>query len=357
VRPLEQARSLVGEGLFKRLIYHHNSEMTYPPSDHYDGKLFFNPEPSSRSLPGKRRGLLAFLLARLRGHPEGWAKWAKRIENTAHPAPSGPPPFGMVDVSFIGHSSFLLRLPGMNILTDPIFSARCSPIPLTGPRRVRDPGIELHALPEIHLTILSHNHYDHMDLPSLRLLRRRFPQMRVVAPLGNASFLKRKGVDEVDELDWWQSVNVAETSVTATPARHFAARWLHDGNRTLWSGFMLTHRGTRIYFGGDTGYTRFFSEIRDRLGSPDIALLPIGAYEPRWFMEVAHMNPADAVRAHQDLNSRVTIGMHFGTFQLTAEPIDAPERDLALALETAGISPTAFTTLDFGETKRFAAGR
>ena len=330
--------------------------MPYPISDHCDGTNFFNPEPSTRSSGGKRIGLFTLIRSRLKRDPAIWSQWPDHIKNAVYPPPNNPVPAGSAGITFIGHSSFLLRLPGLNVLTDPVFSNRCSPVSFAGPRRVRAPGLALAALPQIDLTLLSHNHYDHMDLAALRKLRKRFPKMRTVTALGNAGYLAKKGVKDVVELDWWQTFTFGETLTTATPARHFAARWLNDRNQTLWCGFMLEHRGSKIYFAGDTGYTRSFGDIRARLGSPDIALLPIGAYEPRWFMQVVHMNPADAVQAYQDLAPGQAIGMHFGTFQLTAEAIDQPEKDLALAKTEAGLPEDAFTTLDFGETRQFQTG-
>ncbi len=327
--------------------------MSYPVSDHYDGSAFFNPEPSSRGTTAKRTSGFSFLRSRLRRDPAIWSQWPEHIENKAYPPPAGASQAGSAEISFIGHSSFLLRLPGLIVLTDPVFSYRCSPFSFAGPHRVRDPGIALADLPPIDLILLSHNHYDHMDLKSLAELRRRFPELQLAVPLGNAAYLAKKGIPGAIELDWWQSITIGENRLTATPARHFAARWLNDRNQTLWTGFMLEHRGGKIYFAGDTGYTRFFTEIRNRLGSPDIALLPIGAYEPRWFMQVVHMNPADAVQAFLDLKPAVAIGMHFGTFQLTAEAIDQPEKELAVAKAQAGLAENQFITLDCGETRHF----
>ncbi len=322
--------------------------MPYPISDHYDGELFFNPEPTVRDRGGRRRpGIFSMLRSRSRWKREsGWSAWPKWVENTPYAPPSGAGP----SVAFIGHSSFLLRLPGLTLLTDPVFSKRCSPSQLVGPKRVRAPGVALRDLPDIDLILLSHNHYDHMDVISLRKLRRRFPGCAIVTTLGNAAFLAKKGLHGAVELDWWQTHALGETHITVTPARHFTARTLWDRNQTLWGGFWLQHRGAKLYFAGDTGYTKFFAEMRARLGAPDLALLPIGAYEPRWFMGPVHMNPEDAVRAFQDLGARRAVGMHYGTFQLTAEPIDAPQRDLAAALDAAGIAPERFPALDIGET-------
>jgi L-ascorbate metabolism protein UlaG (beta-lactamase superfamily) len=320
----------------------------YPASDHYDGERFYNPEPTSRPA-GKRTGIFTILRARLKKDPEVWAVWPKHVENKRYPMPGGAVP----TVMFIGHSSFLIRLPGLTILTDPVFSQRCSPFRFAGPKRVRAPGVAIEALPQVDLILLSHNHYDHMDLVSLRKIRRRFPKAAIVSMLGNAAYLAGKRLRGAVELDWWQSMRIGEANITATPARHFAARTLWDRNETLWGGFWISHGGRSIYFAGDTGYTKFFKEINARLGAPDLALLPIGAYEPRWFMGVVHMNPADAVMAFQDLGAKRAIGMHFGTFQLTAEAIDAPIHDLAAARAEAGMADEAFMALDVGETAVF----
>jgi L-ascorbate metabolism protein UlaG (beta-lactamase superfamily) len=327
--------------------------MPYPVSDHFDGEVFCNPEPTVRSGPGgKRLTLFSFIRARLKRDPKLWSAWPKHIENKPYPPPEGEVTDG-VAVTFIGHSSFLLRLPGLNVLTDPVFSKRCSPVRGVGPARVRAPGLALARLPKIDLLLLSHNHYDHMDIASLRKLRKRFPAMKIVTALGNTAYLAGKGIPGVVELDWWQAHETGGTKITATPARHFAARTLYDRNKALWCGLYLEHRGQKIYFAGDTGYTKFFIEIQARLGAPDLALLPIGAYEPRWFMGPVHMNPADAVLAFADLQAKQAVGMHFGTFQLTAEAIDQPENDLAVAKQDAGLANGAFVTLDCGETRIF----
>jgi L-ascorbate metabolism protein UlaG (beta-lactamase superfamily) len=325
--------------------------MSYPISDHYDGALFFNPEPTIRHTQGRRRpGILSLLRRRmLSKNPEDWATWPKHVENHHHPVPPGDG----AKITFIGHSSFLIRLPGLTLLTDPVFSQRCSPSQWIGPKRVRAPGIPLKNLSPIDLVLLSHNHYDHMDLIALRNLHRRFPAMRIVTTLGNAAYLAKSGIPDAIELDWWAQTILGETQIIVTPARHFAARTLWDRNKTLWGGMFLVHRGQKIYFAGDSGYTKFFHEIHDRLGPPDLALLPIGAYEPRWFMAPVHMNPEEAVKAFQDLSAKRALGMHYGTFQLTAEPIDAPLHALAAARHAAGIAKEAFVALDVGETMLF----
>ncbi len=288
------------------------------------------------------RGLLKARFSKGEG---AWATWPKHVENKAY-----PPPEGEATLTFIGHSTFLIRLPGLNVITDPVFAQRCSPVGFAGPKRVRAPGMMIAALPRIDVILLSHNHYDHMDLVSLRAIRARWPEAAIVTMLGNAAYLAKRGLPGAVEIDWWERVKVKGAEVVGAPARHFAARSLTDRNRTLWGSFMLSLGGRRIYFGGDSGYMRFYKEIGARLGPADLALLPIGAYEPRWFMGPVHMNPADAVQAFLDLGAKRAVGMHFGTFQLTAEAIDAPVRELAVARAEAGVADEAFMTLDVGET-------
>ena len=259
-------------------------------------------------------------------------------------------------VTFIGHSTFLLQLPGLNLLTDPLFSERTSPFSWAGPKRVRPPALSLAQLPRIDVVLVSHNHYDHLDLPSLRWLAREH-QPLIVTTLGNKAWLEARDVNNAYELDWWQSHRAApELEVVCTPAQHFAARAPWDRCKTLWGGFVLKTPAGRIYFAGDSGYFGGFKDIGARLGPIDLAFLPIGAYEPRWFMEPVHMNPDEAVRAHRDLGARQSIGMHFGTVQLTDEAIDAPLRDLAAARAVHGVEPGSFATMDFGQTRQLPPG-
>jgi L-ascorbate metabolism protein UlaG (beta-lactamase superfamily) len=333
----------------------------YPLSDHYNGEIFFNPPgmapPNSAVAPaeepagpGRRRGgLIAMLRWRFMGERKPWPP------QPPDPAPGGDPqalpPPGSVSLTFIGHSTFLLRWAGLTILTDPIFSERCSPLSWAGPKRARPPGRALAELPKVDLLLVSHNHYDHMDLQSLRALRRR-DDPQVVTPLGNKVHLAKAGLDRVEELDWWQSTTLpGDIRVTATPARHFSARTLRDRGRSLWSGFMLEAGGQRLFFAGDSGAGQHWAEIGQRLGAPGLALIPIGAYEPRSIMAAVHVNPAEAVAAHQALGAARSIGMHFGTFQLTDEAIGAPPAALAEARAAAGLGDTAFVTLGFGETR------
>jgi L-ascorbate metabolism protein UlaG (beta-lactamase superfamily) len=314
----------------------------YPRSDHYDGLHFFNP-----GVPPSSRSLLQVLRWRLRGERTAWPRGLSN--NTAYPQPPDTVPAGSAAITFINHASFLIRLPGALVLTDPIFSERCSPVGWAGPRRARPPGIALADLPRPDIVLLSHNHYDHMDLPSLREIQRRHAP-HFVTTLGNAPPLRRIGI-VASELDWWQQDAIKGLQITATPARHFSARTPFDRNRTLWAGFMIGTDEGQILFAGDSGMGSHWRGIRARLGPPDIALLPVGAYEPRWFMSAAHMNPAEAVQAHYDLGAHRSVGMHFGTFQLTDEAIDAPLQALVEARNAAGLPEAYFATLGFGETR------
>jgi L-ascorbate metabolism protein UlaG (beta-lactamase superfamily) len=275
--------------------------------------------------------------------------WPSHIDEPLRRPPS--PDGSAAAVTFIGHSTFLIQTPAGNILTDPMYSERAGPLNLLGPRRVRQPAVQFGDLPSVSTVLLSHNHYDHCDWRTLRMLADRFDPL-VITPLGNATLVRSAGIRRVEELDWWQHTRTGGLSVTSTPARHFSSRTLMDRNRALWGGFVVEVGSLRVFFAGDTAYTPAFQDVRQRLGPIDLALLPIGAYEPRWFMRAVHMNPAEAVQAHLDLGASVSVGMHFGTFPLTSEGIEEPLRALEEALRAKSISPQAFRTLGWGESLR-----
>jgi L-ascorbate metabolism protein UlaG (beta-lactamase superfamily) len=275
--------------------------------------------------------------------------WPRHVDVSVQ----SPPPLhdAAAVVTFIGHATFLIQTPAGNLLTDPMYSQRAGPFNLLGPKRVRQPAVRFDALPPISTVLLSHNHYDHCDLPTLRRLARRFDPL-VVTPLGNGRLVRSSGIRRVEERDWWQQALQGALPITLTPARHFSARTPFDRNRALWCGFVAEAGHRRIYFAGDTAYTPAFREIALRVGPIDFALLPIGAYEPRWFMQAVHMNPAEAVQAHIDLGSPESIGMHYGTFQLTTEGIDEPLLELQRACREKNVLPTRFRTLNFGDSVR-----
>ena len=256
-------------------------------------------------------------------------------------------------VTWINHASLLIQIGGLNLLTDPIWSDRASPIGFLGPKRRAAPGIAFEALPKIDAVLISHNHYDHLDAETVERLDARFgPALRFYVPLGLKPWFTRRGIANVVAMDWWDEVRLGETRLVFTPARHWSMRAPWDRNRSLWGGFWLEHADRALYFAGDTGYGEVFREIRQRLGSPDLAALPVGTYEPHWFMGRNHTTPAEAVQIHRDLGARRSLGIHWGTFELSDEPLDAPPRELAAARREAGLTAAEFLLTAHGETVR-----
>ncbi len=307
-----------------------------PPSDHFDGERFFNPGGHDD------HGLGDLLRWRLQRQPGAWPQ-------TPLPAQVRPDPPQQVTegvrVTFINHATFLIQMGGINILTDPIWSERTSPLAFVGPRRRAAPGLRREQLPPIDLILLSHNHYDHLDLPTLAYLAAR-DSPRLVTPLGNGVLVRGAGLSEVQELDWWQALKVRGVGITLVPAVHFSARSPFDRNRSLWGGFYLQQGEQRIYFAGDTGWGDHFTQIRQRLGAPSLALLPIGAYLPRWFMAAVHTAPEEALAAHRVLGAKTSLAMHFGTFPLADDALDDPVEALQAALRE---QPVDFRVLAHGE--------
>jgi L-ascorbate metabolism protein UlaG (beta-lactamase superfamily) len=251
----------------------------------------------------------------------------------------------------VNHATLLIQTQDINILTDPIWSKRASPLSFIGPGRARLPGVKFDDLPYIDLVVISHNHYDHLDRKTLKRLHERFAP-KVLVAVGDKKLVQSTGMTDVQELDWWESVEIRPgITVTFTPTQHFSARGLFDRQKSLWGSYMIQNQGRRIYFGGDAAYSTHYAEIRKRLGAPDIALLPIGAYKPRFFMKPLHMDPAEAVEAHVDLRSTQSIAMHFGTFQMSSEGIEQPLTDLRAALLKKGVSEERFVALHEGETR------
>ena len=314
--------------------------MTPPPSDHFNGKTFF--------FPGLRveRSLAEVLRWKLTSRGTKWKKW---IEIQPPPLPRAPTGDELV-ATLVNHATFLLQTSHGNLLTDPIFSDRCSPFRSIGPKRVHAPGVTFEKLPHIDAVLLSHDHYDHCDTASLRRLALEH-EPQFIAPLGHRDLLAQAGAKRIVELDWWETCEAwPGCKVTLTPSQHWTRRSVGRTNSRLWGGFDIEAGTRRVWFVGDSGYNEaLFQEIGRRCGAPDLALIPIGAYEPRWFMKTAHMNPEEAVKTHRESGARRSVAMHWGTFQLTDEGRDDPVHELEKAREAAGIDANAFKVLQPGE--------
>jgi len=313
-----------------------------PVSEHYDGVRFHNIEPKPHL------GLGALI------------KWG--LNREAHPAwiwQDGPaqtcePPQRVqgeaLCVTYINHATLLIQQHGLNILTDPVWSERVSPFGFIGPKRHHPPGLALDQLPPIDLILVSHNHYDHLDLYSLRQLARRFPAARVVTGLGNGQLIAACGCRDIVELDWWQALPLNEhLCLHGVPVQHWSARTRADTNKTLWLGFVLESVQGPVLFPGDSGLGPEFRLIRQRFGPLRFAALPIGAYAPRWFMHANHMNPDEAVQAHRTLEAQCSMAIHFGTFELSDEGQFAPPAELAKALAAWQVEPSCFRVPTPGE--------
>ena len=280
----------------------------------------------------------------------GRSPWPRHVPNAMHEPPPQRVAGDAIKATWIGHSTVLLQTAGVNILTDPFLSARASPVSFAGPKRVRPPALDAATLPPIDLILLSHNHYDHMDLAALRAIAARHAP-RVITPRGNARWVRKASARlDVTELRWGESAAHGTLDVHLTPALHWSKRSLFDTNAALWGAFLVGTPGGTIYFAGDTGFGtgQSFADLRARFGPPRLSLLPIGAYEPRWFMQAHHMNPEEAVKAHRLLGSRTSLAIHHGTIQLTDEAIDAPQRALATALTEHSVDPARFLVPDAG---------
>ncbi|MCO6381398.1 MBL fold metallo-hydrolase [Oceanicola sp. 502str15] len=312
-----------------------------PVSANFDGLRFFSP---GQPLPD--RGLREVWAWQRSGQR---AKWPREVPvaPTVPPARSEAPRLTMV-----GHASVLIQVAGLNLLTDPVWSQRASPLSFAGPKRVTAPGIAFEALPEIDAVLLSHNHYDHLDLATLRRLHRAHAPLMVM-PLGTDATVRRaiRGA-RVAVGDWHDRIALGEqVSVALTPANHWSSRGLGDRRMALWCGHWLDTPAGQIWFAGDTGYGdgAIFRDIRARHGEPDVALIPIGAYAPRWFMRNQHVGPDEAVQIFKDVEARQALGIHWGTFQLTDEPREEPVQLLAEALGEAGIAAERFRAFAPGD--------
>ncbi len=317
--------------------------------------------PSPRTFSNPRyhedRSWLDVMRWKLTSRPAAWPAHV-----AVEPQPVGPAPVSGLRVTWVNHATFLVQAPRATVLIDPLWSECAGPFGRIGPRRVHAPGVRFEELPRIDAVLLSHDHYDHCDLPTLRWIARRWPEAQVVTPRRNGDLARRAGfrADRITELAWWEGLEAtagggAQTgvglpglSVSVTPARHWSNRLSGARNGRLWGGFFLreTASGRAVFCSGDTAYDdEMFRDVRMRLGAPDLALLPIGAYEPRWFMCEQHCNPEEAVRIHRELGAARSVGMHWGCFQLTDEARETPVRALAEACAAQGVAADKFITL------------
>lgn len=332
--------SNVDDQLMTKNLYYNG-----PISDHYDGVRFFNP-----GQPSTDRGIKDIWKWRTTAQTKPWPKHV--AVQTAFPLPRSK----SIRVTMVGHATLLIQVDDLNILTDPVWSERTSPVSFVGPKRVSDPGISFDRLPHIDVVLLSHNHYDHLDMATLKRLVNAFDPL-IVTPLGNDVIIKKEiATARVVTGDWNDRIAIGpDAAVTVTRANHWSNRGLLDRRMALWASFMIDTSKGRVWFGGDTGYGdgTIFKEIRTRYGAPDVALIPVGAYEPRWFMASQHVDPTEAVQIFEDLNAKYAIGIHWGTFQLTDEGREAPRQELGQALVQAGIEPSRFIAAEPGEMFEF----
>ena len=256
-------------------------------------------------------------------------------------------------LTWIGHSTLLLQFEGLNILTDPHLTRRASPVSFAGPERYMKPGISIEDLPHIDLIVISHNHYDHLDRLTLEKIHQKQKDQppRIFVPLNQKEWFDDLEIPNVIEMDWWEEQEYLEWKIHAVPVQHWSGRKLWDRNQVLWAGWVLEHPKFRFFFAGDTGYSKDFIDLGKKFKSFDLAAIPIGAYSPRWFMKQAHVNPEEAVKIHQDIDSRYSVAIHWGTFAMADEPVDEPPKLLEDALAQKGISNEHFFVMQHGETR------
>ncbi len=290
-------------------------------SDHFNGEKFVNPGNV------QEKGFKDLIKWAMNREPGSWEK----IETSPDHSFEKQNADSVTRIYFVNHSTFLIQVGNFNILTDPVWSERVSPFQWIGPQRKRPPGIKFEDLPEIHLILISHNHYDHLDLSTLKRLHQRFNPL-VITPLGVPVFLKKQGIGRLEGLDWWDEFPVHENiTIACVPAQHFSGRGMFDRDKTLWSGYVIKSIQGNIYFAGDTGYGDFFRQISQKYAPVKLAMLPIGAYLPRWFMSPIHISPEEAVQIHLELQAEKSVAIHYGTFPLGDDGMNQPIHDLIIA--------------------------
>ena len=329
-----------------------------PPNHHRPKGGFRNPWPSAE-VHGFKDFLKWSLIERRRNPRRPDPDPASFVRtDPAFTIPRGDPE--QLTLTWVGHTSFLIQIAGLNVLTDPIWSQRASPVQFVGPRRWVPPAIEFDRLPPIDVVLISHDHYDHLDTNTISRLVERYPAVVWHVPLGLAEFLKRSGARDIIELDWWGENSVAALKLTCVPAQHFSGRTLGRRNQTLWCGWTLRAPERSVFFAGDTALHPEFATIGQRRGPFELATLPIGAYEPRWFMGAVHMNPDDCIKAITQLAGTqkgerlLMAAAHWGTFKLTDEPMDEPPALMRELWQAAGFDPTNLWIMRHGETRTVA---
>ncbi|MEM9067741.1 MAG: MBL fold metallo-hydrolase [Myxococcota bacterium] len=309
-----------------------------PTTDHFDGRRFHNSDEAVGHASGL--DLLKWTMNRDAG------PWERREQ------PPGPPPPRRVEsgirVTLVGHATLLVQMKGLNFLTDPVWADRIGPVSWAGPKRFRQPALRFEDLPPIDLVLVSHNHYDHLCVPTLKRLAAEHNAPPIVTGLGNLALLAQHGIPGGIELDWWDRTEAAGVSVTGVEMQHFSGRGPGDRDVSLWMGLVVHHEDGDVLFCGDTGYGEHFTRIRERVGAPRLALVPIGAFRPRWFMSRVHVDPHQAVQAHLDLGAQVSIGMHYGTFRLADDGMDEPIDELAHARDALGVKEDEFRVIEHG---------
>jgi L-ascorbate metabolism protein UlaG (beta-lactamase superfamily) len=303
-----------------------------PVTERFDGERF------RYAAPFEERGPLDILRWKLLDGPD--LEWPDEIPS--RPArPEAAAPAGKIRVTFVNHATTLIQLDGVNLLTDPVWSERVGPTSWLGPTRHQQPGVRFEELPRIHGVLISHSHFDHLDLPTLRRLSREHGP-RILAGLGTRALLASAGIPGAEDLDWWQPAELASLTISFAPAQHWSQRGVSDRNHLLWGSFFVAGPSGSVYFAGDTGWGPHFQQIRDRLGAPSLALLPIGAYRPRWFMRSQHIDPDEAVQAHLALGARRSLAIHWGTFDQSDEGAFEPVQELWASLRRRGLPEDAF---------------
>ncbi len=315
-----------------------------PASDHFDGKKFINPgNAQAKGL----RDVFQWMMQRQQG------PWTEIKETSYGEKPTANIHDG-IKITFVNHSTFLIQVNGVNILTDPVWSERTSPFSFAGPKRMKQPGIRFEDLPRIDYVIISHNHYDHLDINTLKSIFK-IHQSKIITPLGVKSFLDNNQISTATDLDWWHEISLSDSlSIQSVPAQHFSGRGISDRDATLWAGYVIKNHQGNIYFAGDTGYNPVtFKEIGERCAPITVALIPIGAYKPAWFMSPIHCSPAEAVQIHFDVKASQSIATHFGTFPLADDGEHEPVTELAEALKQSNLPAGKFLVLKEGVGRLF----